>query len=176
MNPPAGWYADPVTAGIVRYWDGTAWTEHTAPHAPIPPATSSPLVGGNGETAGYSAAPHSSAAGSYGQPAGYAPMQSYSPYSSGSVNPHYVVAVPPKNGKATRALVWGIISIFINPLALPSILAIVFGAQARTTAEQMERARLVDSGRGRAIAGIVLGCVGAAFFVLWAVTFFTQSR
>lgn len=27
---PAGWYPDKA-AGVQRYWDGTAWTEHTAP-------------------------------------------------------------------------------------------------------------------------------------------------
>lgn len=27
--PPAGWYAHPL--GGQRYWDGRAWTEHTAP-------------------------------------------------------------------------------------------------------------------------------------------------
>jgi len=26
-----GWYADPQTAGQLRYWDGTAWTEHVQP-------------------------------------------------------------------------------------------------------------------------------------------------
>ena len=30
--PPAGWYDD--GRGERRYWDGTQWTEHTAPHAP----------------------------------------------------------------------------------------------------------------------------------------------
>ncbi len=29
-TPPPGWYPDPSGAGQ-RYWDGTAWTEHTAP-------------------------------------------------------------------------------------------------------------------------------------------------
>ena len=29
---PAGWY--PVEAGILRWWDGSGWTEHTAP---VPP-------------------------------------------------------------------------------------------------------------------------------------------
>ncbi|MEN2739215.1 DUF2510 domain-containing protein [Microbacterium sp. X-17] len=162
MNPPAGWYADPVTSGIVRYWSGTAWTEHTAPHQPVPHV-------------GYGAAPDTTAAGSsYGDPGGYVPMQSHSAYSP-APTPHYVVAVPPSNSKATRALVWGIICVIINPFALPSILAIVFGVQSRTTAAEMERAGIVDSGRGRATAGIVLGCIGAAFFVLWMVFYVSQA-
>jgi hypothetical protein len=28
---PAGWYPDPSTTGGRRYWDGSGWTEHTAP-------------------------------------------------------------------------------------------------------------------------------------------------
>jgi hypothetical protein len=27
---PAGWYADSTSPGLMRWWDGTAWTEHTA--------------------------------------------------------------------------------------------------------------------------------------------------
>ncbi len=27
---PAGWYPDPQVAGTMRYWDGGAWSEHTA--------------------------------------------------------------------------------------------------------------------------------------------------
>lgn len=30
---PAGWYPDPRDARLQRYWNGTAWTEHTAPLA-----------------------------------------------------------------------------------------------------------------------------------------------
>lgn len=30
---PAGWYPDPESAQLQRYWDGTRWTEHTAPLA-----------------------------------------------------------------------------------------------------------------------------------------------
>jgi hypothetical protein len=30
---PAGWYPDPNGQPLQRYWDGTQWTEHTAPQA-----------------------------------------------------------------------------------------------------------------------------------------------
>lgn len=38
---PAGWYPDPQSPVSVRYWDGTAWTQQTAPApAPVgPPVT-----------------------------------------------------------------------------------------------------------------------------------------
>ena len=28
-QPPAGWYADPANPAQRRYWDGSAWTDHT---------------------------------------------------------------------------------------------------------------------------------------------------
>jgi len=31
---PAGWYPDPQGGGEQRYWDGTTWTDHTAPGSP----------------------------------------------------------------------------------------------------------------------------------------------
>ncbi|MBH5338568.1 DUF2510 domain-containing protein [Streptomyces pactum] len=34
-NTPAGWYADPQgTPDLLRWWDGTRWTEHTHPGRP----------------------------------------------------------------------------------------------------------------------------------------------
>jgi hypothetical protein len=41
MSAPAGWYADPNDPTGLRYWDGSTWTEHTAPtHQPGPPTGS----------------------------------------------------------------------------------------------------------------------------------------
>src|SRR5229473_3500261 len=30
-GPPANWYSDPWGRARLRYWDGSAWTEHEAP-------------------------------------------------------------------------------------------------------------------------------------------------
>lgn len=36
--PPAGWYPDPTTVDQLRYWDGSVWTDHTAPMAGAQPS------------------------------------------------------------------------------------------------------------------------------------------
>jgi hypothetical protein len=54
-STPAGWYADPLEAAELRYWDGNEWTEHVStdgaqsvsplpvPEAPARAAVASPL-------------------------------------------------------------------------------------------------------------------------------------
>lgn len=38
-SPQPGWYADPEYPGYIRYFDGTAWTEHRQPALPPPLAS-----------------------------------------------------------------------------------------------------------------------------------------
>ncbi|MGH1548398.1 DUF2510 domain-containing protein [Leifsonia poae] len=105
------------------------------------------------------------------QPVPVAPVPTYPPQSY----PYYAPAVPVKNSKATSALVWSLVSLVINPFALPSILAIVFGVQGRRMAEQLEGAGQPNAGRGRATSGLVIGIVGAALFVVWMFLYFTRN-
>lgn len=35
MSTAPGWYDDPDSPGIVRWWDGAAWSQHRAPR-PLP--------------------------------------------------------------------------------------------------------------------------------------------
>jgi hypothetical protein len=47
--PAPGWYADPRQPLTVRYWSGSAWTEHTRPSAP--PVVATPQSNGFAVTA-----------------------------------------------------------------------------------------------------------------------------
>lgn len=42
-SPAPGWYPDPGSTDQIRYWDGAAWTDHTAPRVAAPPTPDSAL-------------------------------------------------------------------------------------------------------------------------------------
>lgn len=79
--------------------------------------------------------------------------------------------VPAERTMATRALVWGILSIPLF-IAFPvPLMAIVFGILGLARAQRLERQSGEAVGRGRSIAGIVLGAIGALLLILvvvWA--------
>lgn len=77
-------------------------------------------------------------------------------------------AAPQDNGKATAALVVGILGVVCVPL-IASIVAIVLGVQAKN---EIDRSNGAQTGRGKAVAGIVLGWLGIAWVVLWVLAIF----
>jgi len=87
----------------------------------------------------------------------------WQPPSPQELPPQGYAALPiGSNGKATAALVLGILGLVVCPL-VPSILALVFGYQARS---EIDRTGGVQGGRGSAVAGIVLGWVGVGVTLL----------
>lgn len=45
-NPVADWYDDPDNPGILRFWDGDAWTERRKPAAPPVVQRETDIAGG----------------------------------------------------------------------------------------------------------------------------------
>ncbi len=94
---------------------------------------------------------------SMGQP-GYGPP-GYGP--PGYSQPGYAQR-PSSNGIATASMVLGIIAIPLCFLIVPSLLAVVFGAIGLSRANSNP----AIGGRGKAIAGLVLGLIGLSLMVL----------
>jgi|SRR4051794_27761338 hypothetical protein len=71
-------------------------------------------------------------------------------------HPYAPPPVPPASGKATASMILGILGATVGwcALGIPSILAVVLGHVAMSETRQG-----VKSGRGMAIAGLVLGYV-----------------
>ena len=44
QSPAQGWYTDPHNASQLRWWDGTAWTDHTHPPAGETAAAAAPAA------------------------------------------------------------------------------------------------------------------------------------
>ena len=77
----------------------------------------------------------------------------------------WVQTGPTSSGKATAALVLGILGLVFCPL-ICSVLALVFGFQARN---EIDGSGGRISGRGNATAGIVLGWIGVVISALFVI-------
>ncbi len=105
--------------------------------------------------------PHSTAVGISGGPGATLGSGAPSP-GAGSARPESKT-----NGSATAALVFGILGLLIGILSVP---ALVFGYSAR---RQIDGSGGVQGGRGMAIAGIVLGWIGAVLWAVWLILLLT---
>jgi hypothetical protein len=75
----------------------------------------------------------------------------------------WMPAAPAASGRATAALVLGLVGLVFCPL-ICSVLALVFGYQGR---REIDASGGQLSGRGSAVAGIVLGWVGVVIYGLF---------
>lgn len=137
-NAAAGWYPD--QQGMLRYWDGLAWTEHTAP--PMAQHPTAIVVRESPRPFAASAMPHPQ---SYTAPGYLVPAQ------SASVMPIYasapVASLP--NGVGVAGFVVGLVSVF-----LPLIFGIIGGVVGLVLSiVGLSRPNRV---RGLAIAGLIL--------------------
>lgn len=151
---PAGWYPDPQDATRLRWWDGQAWSESTAPAAPAAPETpaapapdAAPDSSGPGYTQGYGGYPTyptgpttptypSSPAGQPGLPNPYAEQK-------------------PSNTLSIIGIVCGAVGFLVCPLIL-GIAGLVLGGVARSKNEPLANVALIVSGIGL-VGGLVLG-------------------
>ncbi|MCM6760928.1 DUF4190 domain-containing protein [Rathayibacter sp. ZW T2_19] len=168
-TPAPGWYPHPADLGSELYWDGSAWTDRSRPAAPQPPAapiygTPDAASGGPAPSAdpGYGTAP-SGTGGAAGDPYSSDPTAT-NPYATNAyssnpyaTNPYASPAASGRNPMAIASLVLGVLSLLVNPLFVPSILAIVFSVRGRAAAA------VTGIGRGMATAGLVTGIAGIVF-------------
>jgi len=159
MSFVAGWYPDPAQAGAVRWWDGSAWTASRAPSAPAVPERS----------------PSSPPPPAYPPPPTYAPQPAYGAVVSEPWTPVNLI-IPQERTMATRALVWGILSMPFFVAFPVWILAITYGAIGLSRANRLRAAGGVPVGRGRSVAGLVLGCGGALLNMVLYVALYGYSR
>lgn len=132
--PPTTPYPDPS-----GYYDQASGMPYQPQQPSGPPASGSPYYA----TSGY--APAS------GGPA-YYPAVPAVPYAPSVV----LVSSPPSSGAATASLVLGIVGITFGwcLLGIPCILAVIFGHVGLAATRDNQR-----SGRGLAVAGLVLGYI-----------------
>lgn len=154
-NQQAGWYPDPSgDTSKLRYWDGTNWTndftdvpQGAAPQAaqPVPQAQPAAPIPVQPQPQG-----------------GVQQTTSYTYPGGGQTGAGQAYTQPPAqktNGTAIAALICGIVGLCIP---LVAVAAIITGATGRKN----------PVNRGLATAGLVLGIVGVAFWVLWIILVF----
>lgn len=140
--PGPGWFVNPEDDRQMRWWSGEAWTEHRQPIPPDPDPEPE-------------AAP-------------YVPMGSY--YAGATVTEAPKLKrgekdrqIRKNNSFAYTGCVLAILSFLFNPFAILSILGVVFSAVGLAKSHDLEGRGKV-TGRGTAIAGIVMSLIGLAYF------------
>jgi hypothetical protein len=143
---------------------GSAFSAEETTPGSIPPPMQQPPATGMGLQAGWAAPPPPP----YGQPPAAYPLQAPAPGAPYAPGP-YPLRAQTSNGKATAALVLGIVGILFCPLVC-SLLAIILGSTAKN---EIAASGGYQTGESNARAGIILGwiglAIGAIFGIIWAI-------
>jgi hypothetical protein len=137
-----GWYPDPDGVAGQRWWNGASWSDSsvTPPPAVASAATATPAV-----PIIYSAEN---------------PAPQYPGATPGA--PSAAITINAKlNPVAVYSFVAGLVAFFFNFLLVPSAIAIVLGIKGLARAKQLAEAGEVNTVKGLAQIGIVLGVLGA---------------
>lgn len=176
METPADWRPDPSGRHDYRYWDGQQWTEHVAdsgqasidplpadfttpPDAAPPPPDAGPTAADAGPTAPQQPTVGQATPWSGGQ--GAPPGAVWTTPAAGQpAGAGLAPAVQQTNGLAIASLVLGIVWVYW----IGSILAVIFGHVAM---RQFRNEPGRYTGRGMAVAGLVLGYIGVGILGLF---------
>lgn len=165
--PQAGWYKDPENPAGERWWNGSGWSDQKRA-ATTAAATAAPVVEPTGFTYGSPAAA--------GRPDPYAPPTFTTPPASTAGSPYVAPYGAPaygarSNGLAIAGLIVSAGGWIVIPVIAP-IVGIILSAFGLARAKQAEAAGNPNSGRGIALAGLIIGIVITVLGILFWVAYF----
>ncbi|MDJ0376437.1 DUF2510 domain-containing protein [Cryobacterium sp. PH31-L1] len=163
-TPGPGWYPDPSGTPQNRWWNGTEWAEPPQPAPREFAPVETPAVPTYVPAAG-----------------GYVPMAPLPPAAQqpmvGSSSRMKRIEkdrqLRRNNPMAYTGIVLALIGMIFNPLALPSILGVIFSSIGLSKSFTLEGLGYRVAGRGIAIAGLILGILGLGFFLFSFVDVFS---
>jgi hypothetical protein len=152
--PGPGWYIDPEDASHMRWWSGESWTEHKSPNPQYLPAAAPAVIELEEPQYVPMASYYGAAAGTgTGSGAGTAKL----------THREKDRQIRRNNSFAYTGCVLSLVAFLFNPFAILSILGIVFSAIGLAKSHDLDGRHRV-TGRGTAIAGIIIGLLGLAAF------------
>jgi hypothetical protein len=172
--PQAGWYKDPENPDGERWWNGSGWSDQKRAATAAAAAVGEPT----GFTYGSPAAadrPDPYAQPSYATPPTYTSPPTYTAPSYATASPYVAPYGAPAYGSRTNGLAiaglvvsaggWVVLGV------IASIVGIILSAFGLARAKQAEAAGNPNSGRGIAMAGLIIGIVVTAIGTLVIVAY-----
>jgi hypothetical protein len=156
--PQAGWYADPENPAGERWWNGSGWSDQK--RASTAGAAGATAAGAPADPAGFTFGNPAAE----GRPDPYAPPTYTAPplYNTGSPYVAAPYGAPAYGSRSNGLAIAGLIVsaggwIVLGVIA--SIVGIILSAFGLARAKQAEAAGNPNSGRGIAMAGLVIGII-----------------